>query len=250
MADPTLARQLRTLRERRGWTRETLAHRAGVSWAAIAQIEGGRRTDPRLSTVTALADALGVTVGQLSRRSWPPDRVEETLRHQLLLYATDDEFVEATLPFLVVGLEKGDAVLAVTGRSRIRRLRRSLGVDARRVTFRESTAWYTSARSAIDSYRSFVGHELGQGRPWVRVIGEPVWAERSSSEVRAWTRYEAMLNLSLAGTPLTIMCPYDTRAVSASIVADARRTHPQVMSETGPVASEHFHDPVSFLLAP
>jgi transcriptional regulator with XRE-family HTH domain len=63
---------LRAARERRGWSREVLAVQSGVSWSAIAQMESGRRKDVRLSTLTALSDALGVTVDYLAGRGGKP----------------------------------------------------------------------------------------------------------------------------------------------------------------------------------
>jgi DNA-binding XRE family transcriptional regulator len=66
--EPSIAVVLRRAREGRGWSREDLAHHSGVSYAAIAQIETGRRTDVRLRSLVALADALGVTVDALLGR--------------------------------------------------------------------------------------------------------------------------------------------------------------------------------------
>jgi hypothetical protein len=84
----------------------------------------------------------------------------------------------------------------------------------------------------------------------VRIVGEPVWAGRSRREVRSWIRYESMLNLSFARSPVTIVCAYNTQSLAASVVAGARRTHPELMSGTGSVASQHFRDPEAFLLEP
>jgi transcriptional regulator with XRE-family HTH domain len=50
--------QLRRLRQAAAFTQEALAERAGLSPAAIAALENGRRTAPRLTTVSRLADAL------------------------------------------------------------------------------------------------------------------------------------------------------------------------------------------------
>lgn len=57
----TLAANLVLAREASGVTQSELAARAGTSRATIAQIESGRG-DPRLSTLGAIADALGVSV--------------------------------------------------------------------------------------------------------------------------------------------------------------------------------------------
>jgi DNA-binding XRE family transcriptional regulator len=247
MADSELGHRLRSLRERRGWGRETLAHHAGVSWAAIAQIEAGRRPDPRMSTVVALADALCVAVDQLTGGgSGSGDRPPSD--HAVLLYGTDGELVDATVPFLTSGVERFEAVLVVTERARIRRLRTALGANAKHVSFRESSSWYSSPRATLDSYRSFVDQSRRAGKPWVRIVGEPVWAGRSLREVRAWTRYESMLNVSFAGSPVTIMCPYDTRSLSAGIIADAQCTHPETVAASGSIPSPSYRDPERFLL--
>ncbi|MCU1357746.1 MAG: sle [Acidimicrobiales bacterium] len=248
MLGTSFGHDLRTIRERRGWARETLAFHAGISVAAIAQIEAGRRPDPRLSTVIALAQALDVSVDRLTGRSLPLSGGPHPLQHRALLYATDDEFVEASMPFLTDGLERSDAVMVVTDRSRIKRLRRALAGDAQRVEFRESSSWYATPQGAMEGYRAFVDERVSTGSAWVRIIGEPVWAGRSAREARAWARYEALLNISFAASPATIMCPYGTQSLPPSIVAEARCTHPEVTSGTTSDASPTYRQPEAFLL--
>ena len=59
-----MAKQLQTLRERRGLTQEQLAKKAGVSRGYLARLETARQ-DPTLSTLEKLAKALGVKVARL-----------------------------------------------------------------------------------------------------------------------------------------------------------------------------------------
>lgn len=68
----TLGEKVRTLRERKDWTQEELAERAGISRNQVQNIEHSRnnsrdpktgrpgRGNPRLETIYHLADALGV----------------------------------------------------------------------------------------------------------------------------------------------------------------------------------------------
>ena len=65
MTSSRIGETLRAARVRLGWSREALAYHAGMSWTAIAQIESGRRQDVRLSSLTALATALSVSVDYL-----------------------------------------------------------------------------------------------------------------------------------------------------------------------------------------
>jgi hypothetical protein len=196
----------------------------------------------------ALAAALGVTVDQLSGRATPAESAPNLLQHRVLPYATDADFVDATAPFLTAGIERGEAVIAVTVRARITRLRRALGADAKRVVFEESSRWYSSPQAALDGYRMYLQDSLRAGHAWVRVLGEPVWAERSAREVRAWTRYESMLNLVFGASPATIVCPYSASALPPGITADALCTHPEVITGAGSVASTDYRKPEAFLL--
>src|ERR1700752_1706627 len=107
--------RLRQARERRGWTRETLAHYAGVSWAAITQIESGRRTDVRLKTLGALASALALPVDYFVAPAG--SRPSTQLKHRAIVYKTPGEFVETAIPFLREGLQQAHAVIAVTTRT-------------------------------------------------------------------------------------------------------------------------------------
>lgn len=48
-----------------GMSQQALAMAAGLSMSVVAQLEQGYRDDPRISTVAALARALGVAIDEL-----------------------------------------------------------------------------------------------------------------------------------------------------------------------------------------
>ncbi|MEV4419898.1 XRE family transcriptional regulator [Patulibacter sp. NPDC049589] len=60
----TLARAVRSARDARGWTQDELSRRAGVSKGALVAVEHGT-TNPNLSTLCRLSDALGLPVSSL-----------------------------------------------------------------------------------------------------------------------------------------------------------------------------------------
>lgn len=241
-----LARSLRLARERKGWSRETLAHHSGLSWAAIAQIESGRRQDVRLASVEALAGALGVTIDFLVGNSTTlPCTLFE---HRVLIYDSDDAYLASAVPFLAEGVAGADCVLVVTDERQTRLLRDALGQDAASVEFRDSGEWYRTPIDALQLYRAFVNERFERDAAWVRIIGEPVWDRRSAAEVRAWMRYESMLNLSLATLPSTLVCPYDERSLPKKTIAGARQTHPEISESGDVVTSGTYRDPEDFLL--
>lgn len=56
--------RLKALREKRGWTQETLARKAKVSHGYLARLEIGMH-DPKLATLKKLAKALKVKLAEL-----------------------------------------------------------------------------------------------------------------------------------------------------------------------------------------
>jgi DNA-binding XRE family transcriptional regulator len=61
-----LAEKIKSLRYAKGWGPGKLAEVAGLSRTEIYQIEEGNRIEPRASTTKRLADALGVSVAELT----------------------------------------------------------------------------------------------------------------------------------------------------------------------------------------
>jgi transcriptional regulator with XRE-family HTH domain len=237
---------LKAARTRLGWSREALAYHSGVSWSAIAQIESGRRKDVRLTSLSALADALGVSVDYLIGTA-AATTTPQLLEHRVLVYGSDEEFVAAAIPFLDEGLEQSDHLLAVTTKTQIGLLRDTLAHRSEHVEFVDSTAWYRSPIAALSRYRAYVKEKYDAGAAWIRIVGEPVWVGRSDTEIAALTRYESMINVAFATSPATIMCPYDTRSVPVKVVEDARRTHPEVVHGSHATASAAYQE--DFLLA-
>ena len=243
--DPSgIGGRLRASRERLGWSREELAVRSQLSWSAIAQVETGRRRNVRPTTLAALAEALGVTIDYLVGGAPVGSPM---LEHLALIYDTDDELVDTCAPFLGEGLERSEAVLAITTRGNIKLLRQRLGADARRIEFIERGRWYKAPGRALAELERVVNEKLAAGAPWVRVVGEPIRVGGSNHETRLWTRYEALINLVLAHAGATVVCPYDTRTVHPEIARQARMTHPQTIGKAGIAASPDYADPAGFV---
>jgi transcriptional regulator with XRE-family HTH domain len=225
-------------------SRETLAHRAGLSWAAIAQIESGRRQEVRLSTLVALAAALGVTVDYLASGACSPN----LLGHRAVIYGADDQYVAATVPFLREGIARSDAVMTVTAKRHTDLLREALGDEAAQVEFLDASEWYRTLDGVATGYRALLRERFERGAPWTRVVAEPVWSGWSEPELTQWLRYESLVNLSLASCPATIVCTYDVRAVPDAVIAGAQHTHPEVAMADDAPAGDAYRAPEDFLL--
>src|SRR5262249_57233886 len=86
----------------------------------------------------------------------------------------------------------------------------------------------------IPAVRAFA--EAHPGRR-VRYLCEPVWPGRSAAETCEATRYEALINLALSGTPVSIMCPYDAVGLAPAALLEAKGAHPPGLQDRPPVSS-------------
>lgn len=241
-----IARRARVARERLGWTREALAFHAGLSWSAIAQVESGRRTNLRATTLAALSGPLGVSIDYLVEGV----RARALLEHSDFLYCEDGQFQMRMGPFLAEGVRRSEATLAVTTSANIELLREHLGEDAESVEFLDASGFFSTPIAVLEAYRSLFGTALQRGADWVRVVAEPVWSGRSDAEVRLWTRLESLLNVVFAGWPVTFVCPYDERVVATEILGCAHRTHPNTLGDRGISQNRGYTDPARLALEP
>ncbi|MDP9072819.1 MAG: MEDS domain-containing protein [Actinomycetota bacterium] len=248
MAAHLLADSLRAARVRLGWSREALAYHSGVSWSAIAQIESGRRKDVRLITLSALAEALDVSVDYLigTTLAIPPRLFE----HRVLVYRSDEEYLGVVVPFLADGIEQSHCLLAVTTEAKTALLREALADRSEQVEFVDWANWYPSPQEALSRYGAFVKEKFEAGAVWIRIVAEAGWTRRTEAEIAAWTRYESLVNLAFSSAPATIICTYDERSFPEDVIADACCTHPEVAQYCGVTASPTFRKPEDFLLEP
>ena len=66
--------KVRELRQSRGWSQGTLAFYSGITVSQISLIESGKR-NPSAKSLVTLADALGVSIGELFGEEAPKDGV-------------------------------------------------------------------------------------------------------------------------------------------------------------------------------
>jgi anti-sigma regulatory factor (Ser/Thr protein kinase) len=150
----------------------------------------------------------------------------EPFRHEAFFYAGLQDFVDGAAEFVRDGVTSGEPVLVVVSAEKIALLREALGDDAEQVAFADMAQIGVNPARIIPAWRDFVDAHAADGRP-IRGIGEPIFPERSQTELVECHHHEALLNLAFADTPgFWLLCPYDTTALEPEVVAEARRTHP------------------------
>jgi anti-sigma regulatory factor (Ser/Thr protein kinase) len=77
----------------------------------------------------------------------------------------------------------------------------------------------------MPAVRAFGDEHPGQR---VRVVAELAWTSRSAPELNEVARYEMTLNLALARTSISMLCPYDAAGLPASAISAACANHARV----------------------
>lgn len=162
-----------------------------------------------------------------------PTRTTGGYRHEAVLYAGVDDFVERTAPFVRDAANDGAAVLAAVVPDNLAALRRALPAGLDHVRLADMTELGRNPAHIIPLWRDFADSFSGSGRP-LRGIGEPVWAGRNPHELEECERHEALLNLAFANEPdFVLLCPYDEMALSADALGVSCATHPTVRDRDG-----------------
>jgi anti-sigma regulatory factor (Ser/Thr protein kinase) len=149
-----------------------------------------------------------------------------SLHHLALLYRGASEYSDAVARFARAGLAAGERVLIAVPRGKLDVLHRALGSRRDGLSLTDMASLGRNPARIIPAIQDFVS----AGRLPVRFIGEPVWPGRTAAEIREATKHEALINLAFAASDATILCPYDAAGLPVSVLADARQTHPFLVS--------------------
>jgi anti-sigma regulatory factor (Ser/Thr protein kinase) len=154
-----------------------------------------------------------------------------TLTHLGLLYRTREDMADRLVDFIVAGLDAGEPVLAALPTESLAALgRRFPGEHPDLQLVDMSIAGRNPGRILPWVLHAFTRE--AQGRR-VRIIGEPIWRERTSNEYAACVQHEALINVALAEDNVTVLCPYDVGSLDPRALDDAEFTHPIMIDESG-----------------
>ncbi|NUP14825.1 MAG: hypothetical protein HOV73_02890, partial [Streptomyces sp.] len=145
--------------------------------------------------------------------------------HPALFYRGTREYLDGTLRFVREGLALGEPVAVAVPGENLRLVRDGLGGDADGVRLLDMGEVGRNPGRIIPGVLRAFADAQAPGRR-VRIVGEPIWAGRSSDEYPACVQHEALINAAFEGRTVTILCPYDVRRLDSRVLADAHATHP------------------------
>ncbi|MFC4374521.1 anti-sigma factor RsbA family regulatory protein [Nocardia halotolerans] len=157
-----------------------------------------------------------------------PISADSAFGHPALFYRGPQDYTAQTVAFLREGLAAGEPIAVAVPGPNLALIEGGLGAAARDILFLDMTEVGRNPGRIIPKVLRGFADAHPRGR--VRIIGEPIWAERTSVEYPACAQHEALINAAFAGRAVTILCPYDQSRLGATALADARLTHPTVIS--------------------
>ncbi|PSM42667.1 anti-sigma regulatory factor [Streptomyces dioscori] len=153
----------------------------------------------------------------------------EPFVHPALFYRGEQEYVDGTVPFVREGLAAGEPVAVAVPGPKLDVLRSALGDAATDVRFIDMTQAGRNPGRIIPKVLRVFADAHPKAR--VRIIGEPIWPDRTGVEYPACVQHEALINSAFEGRDATILCPYDEAGLSEQVLSDAYATHPVVISD-------------------
>lgn len=154
-----------------------------------------------------------------------------TFAHEALFYAGAQDFARQVGEFVRAGVEAGEPVLVMVTADKIALLREELGPAADCVVFADMAEAGRNPGRIISAWNDFAAGYLREGRT-LRGVGEPIWAGRSADELVECQHHESLLNVAFGHADgFRLVCPYDTAALPADVIEEARRSHPLIREE-------------------
>jgi DNA-binding CsgD family transcriptional regulator len=156
--------------------------------------------------------------------------------HFCLFYETQDDLIEAVIPFMKAGVESKEYCLWVVSKplttsqaaSALRHASLSRFLTDRTLEIIPAREWLLKGkrfdvRHVLTNFHAKLRNALHLGYEGMRISGGPFWAEP-----KRWPglyAFERELDASIAGHPMTVLCTYPVTTMGAADVLDAARTH-------------------------
>jgi len=163
------------------------------------------------------------------------------LRHNALLYESEDEYLARAVPFLKAGIEAGEGAVVAHTKPGLAMMREALGPEAARVTFVDVSAAYTRPARTLAAYHQVYVEQL-QKTPTLRAVADVQFGP-NPNEWDLWTGYEAVFNRSFGHLPAWVLCSYDANGTPDPIIEGVWQTHPEVVAGGTWNSSDHYEDP-------
>jgi anti-sigma regulatory factor (Ser/Thr protein kinase) len=163
------------------------------------------------------------------------------LRHNALVYESQDEYLARAVPFLKAGIEAGEGAVVAHTRPGLAVMREALGPDAARVTFVDVSGAYTRPVRTLAAYHKVYVEQLRR-TPTLRAVADVQFGP-DPNEWDLWTGYETVFNRSFGHLPAWVLCSYDANGTPDPVIEGVWQTHPEVVADDIWKRSDRYEDP-------
>ena len=183
--------------------------------------------------------------------------------HLCLIYETQEEQFAAAIPFMRIGLERGQKCIYIADDnsvSTVLKAMRAHGIGADSAIQSGALSLATKQEAylkqgyfdpdwMIGFVRETTEAALAAGFSALRVTGEMTWALGGDPGAERLMEYESKLNYFLSQHPCLAICQYNRRRFSPEVILDVVRTHPLVVCG-GMVCRNFYYVPPDEFLTP
>jgi hypothetical protein len=182
-------------------------------------------------------------------------------RHICSFFDSEEQEREILAPFIREGIERGEKsfhIIEPSNRANYVKRLTSDGIDVVGATERgqlDLRGWddaylrpgYFDQDAMLDLLDDALKTAVIQGFPLTRLVARMEWALENRPGVESLIEYEARLNDIMPKHRDVVICMYDIRRFSGSVVVDVLRTHPLVLVN-GTLLTNPFYVPPGELL--
>jgi signal transduction histidine kinase len=185
----------------------------------------------------------------------PPDH------HLCSIYETTEEHLAVAIPFIRIGLERGEKAIYIADdgtEALVRDAMHADGIDVERAIATGSLVLKTK-KDAYLKHGSFdpewmltfwndaTDEAMRQGFSALRATGETEWVLRAAPRLERWLEYESRVTQMVAGLNCLVLCQYDHQLISPEVALDVIRTHRTIIYR-GVVCPNMYYVPPDELL--
>jgi len=183
--------------------------------------------------------------------------------HLCLIYETQEEQFAAAVPFLRMGLERGEKCVYIADDhtcAEVLQALRAGGIDLESAIQSGALSVITKEQAYLKQgffdpdwmftfWQQATDSAMAAGFSALRATGETEWVLRGGRGLERWMEYESRLTHTLSETNCIALCQYDRRRFSPAVILDVIRTHPLVVCD-GTVCRNFYYVPPDEFLKP
>jgi PAS domain S-box-containing protein len=183
--------------------------------------------------------------------------------HLCSVYGSEEEQFASAIPFIHIGLERGEKCLyVVDDEDRLKAVRAAMkgaGIDVRHAIRSGALVVATKHRAYLSGnhfepskvlsfWREQREEALRSGYAGLRATGETDWVSRGAAGIERWMEYESLLTNTFAEIGCLALCQYDRRVCSPELILNVIRTHPLLVYGDRVCENFYFVPPEEFLV--